>query len=114
MVRPRRCGNCEWFDGIPRHSLICISTIGGFGNHNDIKDAWIEGYEKTLEVLEPSEILLFGKHFPEIRPYGKMVVVGNDQLKRKATLSARGVGKGTMEILEASDAEQLRINTKTS
>lgn len=90
----------EWcFDGIPKNSLVCISTVGGFGNHGEHdKEAWLAGYEKCLEVLKPSSILLFGKHFPEIRPYGTMVVYGNDQLKRKATLSARPVREGSISI----------------
>ena len=88
------------FDGIPRHSLVCISTVGGFGNHEDNKGAWLEGYEKCLEVLDPSEILLFGKDFPEIRPYGKMVVVGNGNLVRKKTLSAKPAQEGTLEVPE--------------
>ena len=80
----------EWcLDGIPKHSLISISTVGGFGNHENIKDKWLASYEKVIEILEPSEILLFGKMYPEIRPYGKMIVVDNEQLKRKATLSSR-------------------------
>lgn len=30
----------EWcFDGIPKHSLISVSTVGGFGNHEDNKAA---------------------------------------------------------------------------
>lgn len=93
----------EWcFDGIPKHSLVCISTVGGFGNHEDNKGAWLEGYEKCLEVLEPSKILLFGKHFPEIRPYGKMTVVGNSNLERKKSLSTR-TDRGNFEYLEVPD-----------
>lgn len=89
----------DWcFDGIPRHSLVCISTVGGFGNHEDNKGAWLEGYEKCLEVLDPSEILLFGKDFPEIRRHGIMVVVGNSNLVRKKTLSAKSVAEGATEI----------------
>ena len=80
----------EWcFDGIPRHSLVCISTVGGFGNHENNKSGWLEGYEKCLEVLEPSSILLFGKHYPEIRPYGTIIVVGNSNLEKKKKLSVK-------------------------
>ena len=89
----------EWcFDGIPKRSLICISTIGGFGNHEDNKEAWLAGYEKCLEVLDPSEIILFGKDFPEIRRYGTMVVVDNEQLKRKATLSSKPESEDGIKI----------------
>lgn len=99
----------EWcFDGVPRHSLVCISTVGGFGNHGECdKAAWLKGYEKCLEVLDPTEILLFGKYFPEVRPHGIMVVAGNDQLTRKATLSARPAREGDTDILIAGDSEKI-------
>lgn len=86
------------FEGVPKHSLVSISTIGGFGNHQNNKASWLEGYEKCLEVLEPSDILLFGKHYPEIRPYGTMVVVNNDNLVRKKTLSRKIPKEDTTEI----------------
>lgn len=51
----------EWcFDGIPRHSLVCISTVGGF-KEKDVAEYWMKGYKKALEVLEPSHILFYGK-----------------------------------------------------
>lgn len=91
----------DWcFDGIPKHSLVCISTVGGFGNHEDNKAAWLKGYEKCLEVLDPSRIIIFGKDFPEVRRYGTMVVVSNDNLVRKKTLSAKPIREGTLEVPE--------------
>lgn len=76
----------EWcFDGVPKHSLVCISTVGGFHSKKS-KAGWLEGFNKALDVLEPSEILLFGKAFPEIDfrsiPY---ITVENNNLKNKAT-----------------------------
>lgn len=91
----------DWcFDGIPKHSLVCISTVGGFGNHEDNKAAWLKGYEKCLEVLDPSRIIIFGKDFPEVRRYDTMVVVSNDNLVRKKTLSAKPIREGTLEVPE--------------
>lgn len=101
----------EWcFDGIPRHSLICISTVGGFGNHEDNKAAWLEGYEKCLEVLDPTEILLFGTRPSEVKFDGPIVVADNNNLIRKKTLSAKQ-GEA-LEIPEVADAEQLRIDSQ--
>lgn len=98
----------EWcFDGTPKHSLVSISTVGGFGNHYDNKESWLAGYEKALEILEPSKILLFGKYYPEIRPYGIMVVAGNTQLERKAKLSAKPSREGDLNILVAQDNETI-------
>ena len=102
----------EWcFDGIPKHSLVCISTVGGFGNHEDNKAARLEGYEKCLEVLDPSKILLFGTYPPEVKFDGPMVVVGNNNLVRKKKLSAESTGEDVTKILEVLGAEQLRINS---
>lgn len=116
-VIPTICWSTEdsfsWcFDGIPKHSLICVSTVGGFGNHEDNKGAWLEGYGKCLEVLDPSEVLLFGTCPPEVKFDGPMVVVGNNNLVRKKKLSAKSTGENTTEIPEVTDAEQLRIDAQ--
>ena len=68
------------FDGTPKRSLICVSTVGGF-HSKAAKEAWLKGYEKCLEILNPSEILLFGKMFPEIKFEGPMIVVDNSNLE---------------------------------
>ena len=79
----------EWcFDGIPENSLVCISTVGGFHSKAS-KEAWLKGYNKALEVLKPSELLLFGKQFPEIQFDGPMTVMDNSNLTRKTTLSVK-------------------------
>jgi len=96
-VIPNICWSTEdsfsWcFDGIPKRSLVCISTVGGF-HSKAAKEAWLKGYEKCLEALEPSEILLFGKAFPEIKFDGPMTVVDNSNLTRKTTLSQKPVNK---------------------
>lgn len=98
----------EWcFDGIPRHSLVCISTVGGFGNHQTgNKDLWVAGYKKCLEVLEPSEILLFGKQYPEVEFDGPIIVAPNTNLQKKKTLSAKSSKRGT-EILEYKDVDRI-------
>lgn len=51
----------KWcFEGLPKHSLVCISTVGGF-KENAVREMWLKGYYKALEVLEPSHILFYGK-----------------------------------------------------
>ena len=56
----------DWcFDGIPKHSLVCISTVGGF-KEKIVAERWMKGYRKAIEVLEPSHILFFGKVYPQI------------------------------------------------
>ena len=59
-------GSEEWcFDGIPKHSLICVSTVGGF-REKAVTNAWLEGYHKVLEHVQPSHILFYGKVHPQI------------------------------------------------
>lgn len=97
----------DWcFDGVPKHSLISISSIGGFGNHSEHnKELWLTGYEKCLEVLEPSQVILFGKMHPEIREHENMTIISNDQLVRKKTLSTNN--SGDTLILVTTDTEKL-------
>ena len=53
------------WDGIPKNSLICISTVGSFAN-KEYRPNWFKGYHKALEVLQPKKILFYGKLYPEI------------------------------------------------
>ena len=56
----------KWcFDGIPKNSLVCISTVGCF-REKAVEKMWMKGYEKALEVLTPSFILFYGKVFDRI------------------------------------------------
>lgn len=94
----------DWcFEGIPKHSLVSISTVGGFGNHAEHnRELWLAGYERCLEVLEPSEILLFGEHYPGDYSNGKIVMVDNGQIKKKRALSMKS-NRGNFEYLETSN-----------
>lgn len=59
-------GSEEWcFDGIPQHSLIAISTVGGF-KEKAVAEQWMEGYHKVLEHVQPSHILFYGKVYDQI------------------------------------------------
>ena len=53
-------GSEEWcFDGIPKHSLICVSTVGGF-REIAVRDVWLKGYGMVLKYVQPSHILFYG------------------------------------------------------
>lgn len=75
----------EWcFDGLPRHSLVSISNIGGFST-KEVKDHWILGYKKALEVLQPTEILMWGTkraEIEEIKFNGKITFFNNKFYKK--------------------------------
>ena len=56
----------EWcFDGTPKHSTVSISVVGC--NKGDGRDYWT-GFNKAIEVLEPSKILLFKGNSPVTLP----------------------------------------------
>lgn len=99
----------EWcFDGTPKHAPICVSTIGGFGNHpQHNKDAWIKGYRACIEALDPSQVILFGKEHPETQVDCPTSVIYNAQLKRKKELSAKPIIENAMQITVVEDIDKL-------
>lgn len=48
------------FDGMPKDSLIAVSTVGVAKDPETI-ELFLQGYEKMKEVLHPSDILWYGK-----------------------------------------------------
>jgi len=50
------------FDGIEKHAIVAIGTIGC--KHN--KKLFLEGYYAMLEKLEPDNVICFGSLFPEM------------------------------------------------
>lgn len=54
----------EWcFDGIPQSSIVAISTVG-ISTH---KEAFLRGYRKMIELLKPTQIIVYGKIYPEMQ-----------------------------------------------
>ena len=50
----------EWcFDGEPAHSTVCVSSVGVMKKKDD-RLLFMRGYDKMLEVLEPTTILFYG------------------------------------------------------
>lgn len=47
------------FDGEPRNSTVCISSVGTQKNP-EVKRLFLSGYEKMMEVLQPETILFYG------------------------------------------------------
>lgn len=104
----------EWcFDGTPKHAPICVSTVGGFGNHEYNKEGWLRGYRKCLEVLEPSQVILFGKEYAETKCDAPTQTVSNEQLNRKTTLSSKSITGETVNILEFNGSTLNRIGGTT-
>lgn len=56
----------DWcFDGEPHNSVVSVSTIG-IMRTKETQKAFTEGYDKMLEVLEPTQILAYGISFGEL------------------------------------------------
>lgn len=50
------------FDGEPMHSVVAVSNVG-CNQETELKDMWIKGYNKMLEILEPTDILVYTNSF---------------------------------------------------
>ncbi len=69
-----RWGDSSTFDfcflGIPKHSVVAISTHGAIAkdksNQNLLRRIFKEGLRKMLEVLEPTNVLVYGYMPPDI------------------------------------------------
>lgn len=56
------------FDGVEKGSIVAISTHG----NRKCKEEFMLGYNKMLEILEPSAIICYGKPFSEMK--GNIIV----------------------------------------
>ena len=50
------------FSGVPKHNPVAIGTVGI--NNKEARKLFQEGYEKMLEVLEPSHLIVYGETEP--------------------------------------------------
>lgn len=53
------------FDWVPKRSAILVSTVGCMQNKKATVE-FLRGYEKMAEIVEPYQIILYGKVPPEI------------------------------------------------
>lgn len=56
------------FDGVEKYSIVAISTLGS----KKAKEEFMLGYNKMLEILEPSAIICYDKPFAEMK--GNLIV----------------------------------------
>ena len=48
------------FDGIPKNSIVCVSTVGCLYEQRD-EERFTEGLKVMVETLNPTDILVYGK-----------------------------------------------------
>lgn len=53
------------FDGLPTHASVVVSTVGC--KKSKSKQAFLAGYDKMLEALQPQTILCYGTPFSEMQ-----------------------------------------------
>ena len=78
------------YDGIPRNALVSVSTLGGFSSKAQ-REIWLEGFERTVKLLQPTRLLLIGSLWPGIdKAYtGEIIVMENDNIRRLKRLQER-------------------------
>ena len=60
-------GSIDWaYEGMPKNSLICVSTVGG-ALRKEAKENFPKGLTRTLKILQPRELLLYGKMHDSVR-----------------------------------------------
>lgn len=62
------CGEMSYdycFDGIPKNSTVCVSSIG-MTKSKEYKKILTDGWKEMLKRLNPSTMLLYGQKLPEM------------------------------------------------
>lgn len=88
------------FDWVPKHSAVCISTVGCMQNREAYR-LFIKGYDKALEVCEPSQVILYGTAKDEvIKMYPEANVVPSFITERKRQIIFKNELKTKLSTLE--------------
>ena len=70
------------FDGIEKHSTVAVGMIGSKREQK----GFMLGYNTMLDVLDPSNIIVFGDPFPEMK--GNIIAV--DYLSSRKVVRSNG------------------------
>ncbi len=79
------------FDGIEKGSVVAVSTY----TREDNKNGFMLGYNKMLEIIEPSAIICYGTPFPEMK--GKIKAI--DPYNKEELIKKIGVEEFTRKYL---------------
>jgi len=69
------------FDGVPHNSVVTISALGTLQN-KACREMFLEGYNKMLEVLQPSKILMYSGAKLWGHLDGPVQYIGNTRVKK--------------------------------
>lgn len=77
------------FDGMPHHSAIVVSSVGCVQSPQ-VRKSFLKGFEKTCEVLEPAQVILYGRVTPEMTGiYPDLIQIEDDMAGRKRSYIER-------------------------
>ena len=79
------------FDGIEKGSVVAVSTY----TREDNKGGFMLGYNKMLEIIEPSAIICYGTPFPEMK--GKIKAI--DPFNKEELIKKMGIVEFTKKYL---------------
>ena len=79
------------FDGIEKGSVVAVSTY----TREDNRDDFMLGYNKMLEIIEPSAIICYGMPFPEMK--GKIKAI--DPFNKEELIKKMGFVEFTKKYL---------------
>lgn len=102
------------FKGVEKGSIVAVSTymFHEHNNHADQKDIFMNGYNKMLEVIEPSKIICYSEPFNEMR--GNIIYINYDLSSWKHfDDDANKLFVKSRDSKIASDDEQNKIVHKT-
>lgn len=54
------------FDGMPRHSCLCVSSVGCVQNPQ-VRQLFNQGFRRALKELEPTQLIVYGKLTDDMR-----------------------------------------------
>lgn len=67
----------DWcFDGEPRNSIVAVSNVGCMKN-KQARENFMKGYNKMLEVLTPTKVLMFAQKMDDYK--GNVEVIHVDR-----------------------------------
>ena len=89
------CGmdSFDWcLDGTPKHSIVSISSVGTQTNAHE-KDCFAKQCRKAIELLQPSEILWYGKCPEEFDWNVTKIKPHQDSVKQRRLLKHKKTGR---------------------
>lgn len=91
----------DWcFDWVPKKSAIVVSTVGCMQN-KDVYREFLKGYEKMCKIVDPYQVIVYGKATPEMGDIGPEFTRVPSMMEQRKQTALWKQPKNWGEILEA-------------